>query len=44
MRNAGVYDPKLCHSLLKYDGVQFFPSEIVSAARSLLESYVEVKG
>lgn len=44
MRNAGVYDPKRCHSLLKYDGVQFFPQEIASASRPLLESYVEVNG
>ncbi|NMP21292.1 2-oxoacid:acceptor oxidoreductase subunit alpha [Sulfobacillus harzensis] len=43
MRQAGVYDPKRCHSLLKYDGVQFFPSEIVEAARPLLESFAEVK-
>ncbi len=41
MRAAGVYDDARCHSLLKYDGVQFFPSEIVNAAQPLL-SYAEV--
>lgn len=42
MRAAGVYDATRCHSLLKYDGVQFFPSEVVQAARPLLQTYAEV--
>lgn len=42
MRAAGVYDDDRCRSLLKYDGVQFFPSEVVEAARPLLETYAEV--
>lgn len=44
MRAAGVYDDSRCHSLLKYDGVQFFPSEVVTAARPLLQTFVEVSG
>ncbi|MCY0897377.1 MAG: 2-oxoacid:acceptor oxidoreductase subunit alpha [Firmicutes bacterium] len=42
MRQAGVFDPLRCEQLLKYDGVQFFPSEIVSRARPLLTQYAEV--
>lgn len=42
MRAAGVYDDNRISTLLKYDGVQFFPSEIVDAARPLLETYAEV--
>ncbi|MCY0878349.1 MAG: 2-oxoacid:acceptor oxidoreductase subunit alpha [Firmicutes bacterium] len=42
MRQAGVYDPRRTDSLLKYDGVQFFPSEIVERARPLLGSFAEV--
>ena len=42
MRAAGVYDESRCHSLLKYDGVQFFPNEIAKAARPLLETFAEV--
>lgn len=42
MRAAGVYDEARCHSFLKYDGVQFFPSEIVKAAQPLLKTYAEV--
>lgn len=42
MRAAGVYDEERDQSLLKYDGVQFFPSEIVAAARPLLPTLAEV--
>ncbi len=42
MRAAGVYDDNRISTTLKYDGVQFFPSEIIDAARPLLETYAEV--
>lgn len=42
MRAAGVFDATRFQSLLKFDGVQFFPSEIAKAARSLLETLAEV--
>lgn len=42
MRAAGVYDESRCEGLLKYDGEQFFPSEIAAAARPLLQTYAEV--
>jgi len=42
MRAAGVYDESRHSSLLKYDGVQFFPSEIVQAAQPLLQRLAEV--
>lgn len=42
MRAAGVWNPASFHSLLKYDGVQFFPSEIVDKARPFLKTLAEV--
>lgn len=42
MRAAGVWDADRFHSLLKYDGVQFFPSEIIDGAHPLLPTYAEV--
>lgn len=42
MREAGVFRPERDHSLLKYDGIQFFPREIVEKARVWLQTpYVE---
>jgi 2-oxoglutarate ferredoxin oxidoreductase subunit alpha len=42
MRAAQVYDAARFHVLLKFDGVQFFPSEIVDRARPLLKTFAEV--
>lgn len=43
MRAQGVWDAHRFDSLLKYDGVQFFPSEIVDGAHPFLATYAEVQ-
>lgn len=43
MRAQGVWDAHRFDSLLKYDGVQFFPSEIVDGAHPFLSTYAEVQ-
>lgn len=42
MRAAQVFNSERFHTLLKYDGVQFFPSEIAERARRLLQTFAEV--
>ncbi|MCY0865850.1 MAG: 2-oxoacid:acceptor oxidoreductase subunit alpha, partial [Sulfobacillus sp.] len=36
MREAGVWEASRFHSVLKFDGVPFFPEEIMEAARPWL--------
>lgn len=42
MRSAQVYDSERFQTFLKFDGVQFFPSEIANRARPMLKRFVEV--